>query len=220
MLNLLQDGNRRFQAGQPLFRDHTTQLATAAQGQFPFAAILSCIDSRAPVETILDLGLGDVFSIRIAGNVVGPKVLGSLEYACGVAGSKLIVVLGHTKCGAVTASVSFTGQGIDPEVATGCGHLAAIVDRISTSIDRETCRHLQVEKSEEYAQFVDKVTRENVLHSVNQIVAESPILRKLADEGKIGLIGAVYDVGTGNVEFFVEQAIGLAPQPTGVTSPR
>lgn len=209
VLSLLQDGNRRFQAGQPLFRDHSTQLATAAQGQFPFAAILSCIDSRAPVETILDLGLGDVFSIRIAGNVVGPKVLGSLEYACGVAGSKLIVVLGHTKCGAVTASVNFTGQGIDPETATGCSHLDSILDRIAHSIDRETCQHIKAVNVDEHARFVEMVTRENVLHSVNQIVQESPLLRKLADEGKIGLVGAVYDVGSGNVQFFTEQAIGL-----------
>ena len=208
VLSLLQEGNRRFLAGQQLFRDHTTQLATAAQGQFPFAAILSCIDSRAPVETILDLGLGDVFSIRIAGNVVGPKVLGSLEYACGVAGSKLIVVMGHTKCGAVTASVNFTGQNLDPEEATGCQHLDSIVDRISHSIDRDQCQQLPAVGSPDHAQFVEHVTRENVLHSVQQIVDESPLLRRLADEGKIALLGAVYDVASGHVEFLIDQGIG------------
>ena len=209
VLRLLQEGNRRFQAGQPLFRDHTTQLATAAQGQFPFAAILSCIDSRAPVETILDLGLGDVFSIRIAGNVVGPKVLGSLEYACGVAGSKLIVVLGHTKCGAVTASVNFTGQGLDPEQATGCSHLDSIINRIAQSIDTHSRHKIPAPGTPEHDPFVEGITRENVLHSVDQIVTESPILRKLAHEGKIGLVGAVYDVASGNVQFYVERGIGL-----------
>ncbi len=209
VLQILQEGNRRFQSGQPLFRDHTNQLATAAQGQFPFAAILSCIDSRAPVETILDLGLGDVFSIRIAGNVVGPKVLGSLEYACGVAGSKLIVVLGHTKCGAVTASVNFTGQAIDPEEATGCSHLHAIVDRISSSIDPVERLQLPAPGTLQHAEFVECVTRENVLNSVKLIVEESPILRRLAEEGKIGLVGAVYDVGSGKVDFFVDRAIGI-----------
>ncbi len=209
VLWLLQEGNRRFQAGQQLFRDHSTQLATAAQGQFPFAAILSCIDSRAPVETILDLGLGDVFSIRIAGNVVGPKVLGSLEYACSVAGSKLIVVLGHTKCGAVTASVNFTGQGLDPEQATGCSHLDAIVTRISQSIDTENPKLIPAVGSREHESFVERVTRQNVLHSIEQIVAESPVLRRMAESGRIGLVGAVYDVSSGNVEFLSEQAIGL-----------
>lgn len=210
VLQLLQEGNRRFLAGQPLFRDHSTQLATAAQGQFPFAAILSCIDSRAPVETILDLGLGDVFSIRIAGNVVGPKVLGSLEYACGVAGSKLIVVLGHTKCGAVTASVNLTGQGLDPMQATGCSHLDSIVERISHSIGKDG-QPIPMHNSAEHGPYVENITRENVLHSVDLIFSESPSLRQLAEEGKIGLVGAVYNVASGNVEFFVEHGIGLTP---------
>jgi len=209
VLQILQEGNRRFQAGQPLFRDYAKQLTTAAQGQFPFAAVLSCIDSRAPVETILDLGLGDIFSIRIAGNVVGPKVLGSLEYACGVAGSKLIVVLGHTKCGAVNASVSFACQGIRPETATGCKHLEAIVDRITHSIDSVQCKLLDKLPEEDKTHFVEQVTRENVLHSIRQIVAESPTLKRLSDEGKIGLVGAVYDVASGNIEFLTDDAVGL-----------
>ncbi len=216
VLQLLQEGNRRFQAGQPLFRDHSRQLATAALGQFPFAAILSCIDSRAPVETILDLGLGDVFSIRIAGNVVGPKVLGSLEYACGVAGSKLIVVLGHTKCGAVTASVNFTGQGVNPAQATGCSHLGAIVDRIADSIHQDQREHLPAPGTAEHEQLVNIVTRENILHSVDRIVNESPILRRLANEGKVGLVGALYDVSSGEVEFYVDQGIGFDGPRTSI----
>jgi len=209
VLEIFQEGNRRFQAGKPLFRDFTQQLSTTAQGQFPFAAVLSCIDSRAPVETILDLGLGDVFSIRIAGNVVGPKVLGSLEYACGVAGSKLIVVLGHTKCGAVTASVKFASNGLRPEAVTGCRHLEAIVDRITHSIDQDKSKLMAGWPEEEQSQFVEQVTRENVLHSIRQIVQESPTLKRLSEEGKIGLVGAIYNVSSGNIEFLVEEAVGL-----------
>ena len=209
VLEIFQEGNRRFQAGKPLFRDFTQQLTTTAQGQFPFAAVLSCIDSRAPVETILDLGLGDIFSIRIAGNVVGPKVLGSLEYACGVAGSKLIVVLGHTKCGAVTASVQFASSGSRPADVTGCQHLEAIVNRITHSIDPSKSKHVATLSKEEQTKFVEHVARENVLHSIKQIVDESPTLRRLSEEGKIGLVGAIYDVSSGNIEFLVDDAIGL-----------
>lgn len=221
VLQILQEGNRRFQAGQPLFRDYARQLTTAAQGQFPFAAVLSCIDSRAPVETVLDLGLGDIFSIRIAGNVVGPKVLGSLEYACGVAGSKLIVVLGHTKCGAVNASVTFACKGVRPEEATGCKHLEAIVDRITHSIDADQCKLLDQQPVEATGRFVEQVTRENVLHSIRQIVHESPTLRRLSDEGKIGVVGAIYDVASGNIEFLLDEAIGLNPEkPKLIATPR
>jgi MFS superfamily sulfate permease-like transporter len=209
VLQILQEGNQRFKSGAPLFRDFASQLSTASQGQFPFAAVLSCIDSRAPVETILDLGLGDIFSIRIAGNVVGPKVLGSLEYSCGVAGSKLIVVLGHTKCGAVTASVKFASTDVRPEAATGCQHLNAIVDRITQSIDLAECKSQENTSDAGQPPFIERVTRANVLHSIRQIVDESPILKELSDQGKIGLIGAIYDVGSGNIDFLVQDAIGL-----------
>jgi carbonic anhydrase len=209
VLGILLDGNQRFQAGQGLFRDYSTQLKTAGLGQFPFAAVLSCIDSRAPVETILDLGLGDIFSIRIAGNVVGPKVLGSLEYACGVAGSKLILVLGHTKCGAVNASVNFACTKGDPELLTGCKHLAAIVDRVTTSIDQDKCALVNQMPAEEKSRFVENVCKANVLHSVQEIVDQSPILKRLSDEGKIAIVGAMYDVASGKIEFYIEHAVGL-----------
>jgi carbonic anhydrase/SulP family sulfate permease len=209
VLSILQEGNQRFRDGHGLFRDYSTQLITAGQGQFPFAAVLSCIDSRAPVETILDLGLGDMFSIRIAGNVVGPKVLGSLEYACGVAGSKLILVLGHTQCGAVNASVKFACTQGDPELITGCKHLAAIVDRVTASIDQEKCAMLGRMQPQEMNQFVEDVCKANVLHSVDEIVVRSPILKRLSDEGKIALVGAMYDVASGKIEFYVDRAIGL-----------
>jgi carbonic anhydrase len=218
VLSILEEGNQRFQAGRQLFRDYSAQLKTAGQGQFPFAAVLSCIDSRAPVETILDLGLGDVFSIRIAGNVVGPKVLGSLEYACGVAGSKLILVLGHTKCGAVNASVNFACTGEDPELATGCKHLSAIVDRVKASIDPDKCEAVSRLPAEEKSRFAEDVCKANVLHSVDEIVLRSPILKQLSDEGKIAVVGAVYDVASGKIEFYVDQAVGLTPENASVAS--
>ncbi len=207
VLRILQEGNERFKKGESNYRDYAAQLTTTGAGQFPFAAVLSCIDSRAPVETILDLGLGDIFSVRIAGNVVGPKVLGSLEYACGVAGSKLILVLGHTKCGAVTASVKFFASGADLEQVTGCRHLGAIVDRITASINREQC--LAAGEGEHFDQYVELVTKENVVQTVKQIVERSPILGQLASEGKIGVVGAVYDVAAGKVEFLLDSAVGL-----------
>jgi len=207
---MLQEGNERFKKGESNFRDYAAQLTTTGAGQFPFAAVLSCIDSRAPVETILDLGLGDIFSVRIAGNVVGPKVLGSLEYACGVAGSKLILVLGHTKCGAVTASVKFCASGTNVAQATGCQHLTAIVDRVTLSINREEC--LAAGEGELFNQYVELVTKDNVVQAVRQIVEQSPILGRLASEGKIGVIGGVYDVAAGEVEFLLDSAVGLPPR--------
>ncbi len=207
VLRMLQEGNERFKKGESNFRDYAAQLTTTGAGQFPFAAVLSCIDSRAPVETILDLGLGDIFSVRIAGNVVSPNVLGSLEYACGVAGSKLILVLGHTKCGAVTASVKFCASGADPEQATGCRHLSSIVDSVTPAINREQC--LTVGDGEGFDRYVELVTKDNVLQAVRQIVEVSPILGRLASEGKIGVVGGVYDVAAGEVEFFLDSAVGL-----------
>jgi carbonic anhydrase len=207
VLRMLQEGNERFKKGESNFRDYAAQLTTTGAGQFPFAAVLSCIDSRAPVETILDLGLGDIFSVRIAGNVVSPNVLGSLEYACGVAGSKLILVLGHTKCGAVTASVKFCASGADPEQATGCRHLNSIVDSVTPAINREQC--LTAGDGEGFDRYVELVTKDNVLQAVRQIVEVSPILGRLASEGKIGVVGGVYDVAAGEVEFFLDSAVGL-----------
>lgn len=207
VLRILREGNDRFKKGESNFRDYAAQLTTTGAGQFPFAAVLSCIDSRAPVETILDLGLGDIFSVRIAGNVIGPNVLGSLEYACGVAGSKLILVLGHTKCGAVTAAVKFCASGADPEQATGCRHLSSIIDCVTPAINHEQC--LNAGEGEAFGRYVETVTKDNVLQAVRQIVEVSPILGRLASEGKIGVVGGVYDVAAGEVEFLMDAAIGL-----------
>jgi carbonic anhydrase/SulP family sulfate permease len=133
-LRILQEGNDRFCSDRRLSRDLGRQVQATSAGQHPFAAVLSCIDSRAPVETILDLGVGDVFTARVAGNVVSPKILGSLEYATAVVGSKLILVLGHTKCGAVHAAVKLAEAGKTGAEATGCQHLDSILEEIHPSI--------------------------------------------------------------------------------------
>ena len=198
-LKILQDGNERFCANRRLSRDLGRQVQATSAGQHPFAVILSCIDSRAPVETILDLGVGDVFTARVAGNVVSPKVLGSLEYATAVAGSKLVVVLGHTKCGAVSAAVDLAKAGKTGAEATGCQHLDSILEEIHPSIDLPQLKLIEPTHEAARARFIEDVARRNVVHSVQSIVEMSQTIRKLVDEGRLAVIGAVYDVRSGKV---------------------
>ncbi|HWW76091.1 MAG TPA: carbonic anhydrase, partial [Pyrinomonadaceae bacterium] len=158
-------------------------------GQFPVAAILSCIDSRTGAELIFDQGLGDIFSIRLAGNVVSEAVLGSLEFACKVAGSKLVVVLGHTKCGAIKGAC----EGVE------MGNLTTLLNMIQPSVYLE-----EVAGGGRAAcgpGFVDRVTRTHVRRSVETVVERSTVLREMIERGAVGLVGAVYDVETGAVEF-------------------
>ena len=140
VLQILKDGHERFRTGKRLTRDLARQVDATAEGQHPLAAVLSCIDSRTPAELIFDLGMGDIFSVRVAGNVAGSKVLGSIEYACAVAGAKLILVMGHTRCGAVTSAVQFKESEADPDQATGCQHIGDITRDIEESIDVERYR--------------------------------------------------------------------------------
>lgn len=201
VLQILKEGNERFRQGQRLTRDLGHQMLAASQSQFPLAVVLSCIDSRAPTELIFDLGLGDVFSIRIAGNVVSPKVLGSMEYGCAVAGAKLILVLGHTRCGAVTAAVNFATSPQSAAQATGCQHLDFVVRDIQQSIDHEY--HLTAAKfsSQEHETYVDTVARRNVLLSIQSIVNQSSTLSELIREGRIAIVGGMYDISTGKIDF-------------------
>ncbi|MDA0660879.1 MAG: SulP family inorganic anion transporter [Planctomycetota bacterium] len=208
-LKILQDGNERFCTNRRLSRDLGRQVQATSAGQHPFAAILSCIDSRAPVETILDLGVGDVFTARVAGNVVSRKVLGSLEYATAVVGSKLIVVLGHTKCGAVHAAVKLADAGKTGAEATGCQHLDSILEEIHPSIDLTQLRSIEPKNEAARNQYAENVSRRNVIHSVRSIVETSQTIRKLVDEGRLAVVGAVYDVSSGKVDFLVSDAIGL-----------
>jgi carbonic anhydrase len=208
-LKILQDGNERFCSNQRLSRDLGRQVQATSAGQHPFAAILSCIDSRAPVETILDLGVGDAFTARVAGNVVSPKILGSLEYATAVVGSKLIVVLGHTKCGAVHAAVKLADAGQTGAEATGCQHLDSILEEIHPSIDMPKLKTFDPNDSAARDQFAEDVARRNVVHSVKGIVQTSQTISNLVQQGRLAVVGAVYDVNSGRVEFLTNEAIGL-----------
>jgi carbonic anhydrase len=188
-LQMLKDGNTRFVQGQMLARDHLQQVKATGDGQFPFAAIVGCIDSRASNELIFDQGIGDIFSARVAGNFVNDDILGSLEFACAVAGARLIVVLGHTECGAikgacddvVLGNLTRTLANIKPAVAAVSGH--------------------EADRSSGNAAFVQAVADKNVVLAVERIRERSPILRGMADQGAIGLAGAMYDVRTGHVTF-------------------
>lgn len=209
VLQVLKDGNQRFISGKRLSRDLGRQMSATSAGQHPLAVVLSCIDSRTPSELILDLGLGDIFNIRVAGNVVGPKVLASIEYGTAVAGAKLIVVMGHTKCGAVTASVNLLAS-TNVAADTGCEHIEAIVDRVRECIDIrewESHRHLEGEPKQNYA---DKVARQNVVRHVRLIVDSSSTIRRLLEEGKVAVVGAMYDISSGKMEFLPEAQVGLA----------
>ncbi len=185
-LERLMEGNQRFVENKKLHRDYHTQIDQTSGGQFPFAAFLSCIDSRVPVEHVFDQGIGDVFSVRVAGNVINEDVLGSLEYACKVAGSKVIVVLGHSSCGAVNAACK------DVEL----GHITPLLAKIKPAIINVKSRH-----SDDYELDADEVSRENAKVSMKQITEKSPILKEMVDKKEIVIVGANYDVNSGIVHF-------------------
>ncbi len=200
ILEILKDGNERFRTGQRLTRDLGRQLDATAKGQFPLAVVLSCIDSRTPSEIIFDLGLGDIFNVRVAGNVISPNVLASMEYGCAVAGAKLILVIGHTRCGAVTAAVDLVCSGANAAEATGCQHLEHIVSRIQKSVDAPTCQRVALQVGDEKTKTVDEIACQNVLRTVREIVDESRTIRKLVEEGRITVVGAIYDISSGKLD--------------------
>jgi carbonic anhydrase/SulP family sulfate permease len=201
VLQILKDGHERFRTGKRLTRDLARQVDATAEGQHPLAAVLSCIDSRTPAELIFDLGMGDIFSVRVAGNVAGSKVLGSIEYACAVAGAKLILVMGHTRCGAVTSAVQFKESEADPDQATGCQHIGDITRDIEESIDVERLRGFQELSKSEQEAVVNDVARRNVARVAQSLRTRSKALDDLARDGRIAIVGAVYDVVTGDMEF-------------------
>lgn len=207
VLELLKDGHERFRTGQRLTRDLARQVSATAAGQHPLAVVLSCIDSRTPTELIFDLGVGDIFSIRIAGNVTSRKILASAEYACAVAGAKLILVMGHTRCGAVTAAVKLICSEKSAAEATGCQHLDHIVGDIQQSTDELACMSAERLSPEAKEEFVDGVARRNVVRVVERMRAESQTLDGLVREGRIAIVGAMYDVSTGEIEFLTGQDI-------------
>jgi carbonic anhydrase len=205
VLDWLEAGNRRFRDGQQLSRDFRRQIKGTAAGQTPMCVILSCIDSRVPVEVVFDLGIGDCFTARVAGNVLSDKTLGSLEYSVVVAGAKLVVVLGHTRCGAVTSAVQLTCSGQNVEEATGCAHLPSIVDEIAASLrSGEGLPEGNDEAAVE--EFIDEIALRNVLRTVQEISHQSEAIRKVVDDGSVLVVGAMYDVKTGDITFLSEGA--------------
>ena len=202
VLEILQAGNQRLLEGKRIRRDYSRQVDATAAGQFPMAAVLGCIDSRAPAEVIFDLGLGDIFSARVAGNIATTELLGSLEFACAVAGAKLIVVLGHTSCGAVNAAVDLLGAAKKASEATPCCNLDTLITEIQTSVDVTTLKKADQWLPGEKQAFANEVSRRNVLSTMRKIRARSRTLDGLVKEGKLAIVGALYDIQTGQASFF------------------
>lgn len=188
-IQLLMDGNLRFVNNLKFNRNLLQQVNETSDGQHPFAVILSCIDSRTSAELIFDQGLGDIFSIRIAGNILNEDILGSMEFSCKVAGAKVIAVLGHTKCGAVKGACN----------GVKLGNLTVLLDKLAPAIDQETS--VSENRNASNTDFVDKVATINVHLTIEQILAKSPIIKEMMDNGEIDIIGGMYDVETGTVEF-------------------
>ncbi|MDZ4696497.1 MAG: SulP family inorganic anion transporter [Deltaproteobacteria bacterium] len=200
VLAIFSEGNRRFRTGHRLTRDLIRQMTATSQGQAPLAAVLSCMDSRAPVELLFDLGLGDIFSIRVAGNIARNKIMGSLEYGCGVAGAKLILVLGHTSCGAITAAVDLRESGRSALEATGCDHLDPVVEDIQRAMPAGG--QIPAKGDAGRADYVNQIARRNVLRVMDSVQTESKKIAALLAEGNIAIVGGIYHIDSGRVEFF------------------
>jgi len=212
VIEILKEGNRRFVNDNRLSRDFGRQVHATAAGQNPLAVVLSCIDSRVPAELVLDVGLGDVFSVRVAGNVIGTKSLGSIEYGVAVAGVKLVLVMGHTRCGAVTSSVKLVSENRNAETETGCEHLHSIVEEIAPSVVNSYSRPITEMSEAELSEVVDEVARRNVTNTVRVITERSTVIRNAVEAGKVKVVGALYDVKSGEIEFF-------EPSPTSDSPP-
>ena len=191
-IEILKQGNQRFINNLREHRDLLQQVNETRDGQWPFAAILSCIDSRTSAELIFDQGLGDVFSIRIAGNIVNTDILGSMEFACKVAGSKLIVVLGHTTCGAVKGACDHVEM----------GNLTELLAKLQPAVYEEKTFNNHEERNAANPQFVENVAAINVRRSVKSIVSRSFILEQMIEQGAIAIIGGMHNLETGVVEFY------------------
>ena len=189
-LDSLKQGNERFASGKTQSRDLLHDQQTTAAGQFPHAVILSCIDSRAPAEIIFDQGIGDIFNARIAGNIADNDLVGSLEFACAVAGAKLVVVMGHTSCGAVKGACDHVEF----------GNLTGLLDKIQPAV--QAVQGVPGERNSGNSQFVEAVSEVNVRLTVERIRQLSPILRDLEVAGKIQIVGCMYHLDTGRVQFY------------------
>lgn len=192
-LDLLKEGNKRFVNNLKVNRNLLQQANETSDGQHPFAVILSCIDSRTSAELIFDQGLGDVFSVRIAGNIINEDILGSMEFGCKVAGAKIIVVLGHSKCGAIKGACDHVEM----------GNLTALLSKILPAVYDE--KTIDVDRNSGNDEFVEKVAAINVIRTVHAIIERSPILKEMIEKGEIGIVGGTHDITTGQVTFFEDK---------------
>ncbi len=192
-INLLKNGNERFVNNLKMNRNLLQQVNETSDGQHPFAVILSCIDSRTSAELIFDQGLGDVFSVRIAGNIQNVDILGSIEFSCKVAGAKVVVVLGHTKCGAIKGACDHVEM----------GNLTTLLAKLKPAVEGETS--VTSNRNATNSEFVEKVASLNVRITKKQILKNSPILTEMIEKGEIALIGGMYNVETGLVDFYDDE---------------
>ena len=190
-LKKLKEGNERFVSGKPLKRNYLAQVNETSKGQYPYASVVSCLDSRTSTELIFDQGIGDVFNARVAGNIVNPDILGSLEFASKAAGSKLVVVVGHTSCGAVKGACDHVEL----------GNLTGLLNKIEPAV-AATPSVGGTDRSSKNAEFVDAAAKQNVRTAMANIRRNSPILRQMEKEGQIQIVGGMHDITTGNVTFF------------------
>ncbi len=191
-LQFLKEGNERFQNNLKANRNLLEQVNDTSDGQFPFAVILSCIDSRVSAELVFDQGLGDIFSVRIAGNFINQDILGSMEFACKLAGSKLVVVLGHTSCGAVKGACDHARL----------GHLTSLINKIEPAVAAVKEPKDESLRNSKNAAFVDEVAEMNVLMAIDNIRSQSKILCEMENAGEIAIVGGMYDVSNGAVTFY------------------
>jgi carbonic anhydrase len=189
-ITMLKEGNRRFTENKAINRDLHAQVKETATGQYPYAAVVSCIDSRIPTEVVFDQGIGDIFNARIAGNFVNEDILGSLEFACKLAGSKLIVIMGHTSCGAVKGACDHAKLG---NLTNMLAHITPSVDAVKTPEGAE--------RSSKNLDFVNEVAVENVKRTIQKVKDKSPVLNEMYENKEIDIVGAMYDVKSGSVNF-------------------
>jgi carbonic anhydrase len=190
IIEMMKEGNERFRRGERKNRNYLREQRASAKGQFPAAVLLSCIDSRAPAEVVMDLGIGDIFNCRVAGNVANEDILGSMEFACKLAGAKVVLVMGHTSCGAIKGAID----------NAQLGNLTGLLAKIKPAVQATTYTG---ERSASNYSFVDAVARTNVERTLAGIRKNSPVLADLAANGTIKMTGAMYNLETGAVDFFV-----------------
>ena len=199
-LQLLVDGNERFKAHRRADRNLLEQVEKTSGGQWPFAAVLGCIDSRASTELVFDQGIGDVFSIRVAGNFVNDDILGCMEFACKVAGSKLVVVVGHTHCGAIKGAVD----------SVRLGNLTHLIEKLEPAAKSVEDAGGAGERSSANPDFVQRTAESNVHRTIAEIRQRSPLLAEMEEKQEIGIVGAMYDVQTGGVQFYASDSPALS----------